>query len=178
MVRYKGQIKILDVFQDCPGVLVLVGDGPEREPIKVRVDELGLKDRVRILPFTRDVSPIYAGSDVFVMSSGPQEGLVLVVLEAMSCGLPVLALRTPAMEQVIDHGVTGILMDHLSELPVILKTLSTGDLHQLGVSARSKVQSDHTALAMTRKVEAIYREVLAAKRYRAPRIKKVGGPPH
>lgn len=71
--------------------LLLVGrfDGNEKNILQL-INELQLKDKVFILPFSNDINGIYAASDIAVHSS-LSEGLPNSLLEAMSCGLPVIA---------------------------------------------------------------------------------------
>ncbi len=70
--------------------LVLVGDGPQRESLERAAQECGVGDRVRFAGHLGDPAPTYRSFDVFAMSSRTEQ-MPLVVLEAMACGLPVVA---------------------------------------------------------------------------------------
>lgn len=73
--------------QEPKAVLVLVGDGPMRQELQHRVDELGLGDSVRILGQRDDVASLLPAFDVFALPS-LLEGFAMAVLEAQAAGLP------------------------------------------------------------------------------------------
>lgn len=70
----------------------VVGDGPQRESLRRSTEELGVADRVRFAGFQRDVGPFLGAADLYVLPSRT-EGFPLVLGEAMSAGLPVVATR-------------------------------------------------------------------------------------
>ncbi|WP_026203211.1 glycosyltransferase [Rhizobium giardinii] len=78
--------------RDPRAVLLLVGCGEERANVDALATELSLKDAVRFLGHRSDVADIMSIADLFVLPSR-FEGLPLVVLEAMSLGVPVVATR-------------------------------------------------------------------------------------
>jgi glycosyltransferase involved in cell wall biosynthesis len=78
--------------------------------LQKRIYERHLERCVQLLGFRRDVVALYSAADVFVLSSH-KEGLPMVLLEAMSAGLPVVATRVGAVPTVIEDGVHGVLVD-------------------------------------------------------------------
>lgn len=70
--------------------LVLVGDGPCREPLQLLCLELGIGDKVIFVGTTRDTLSYYLSFDVFVMSSITEQ-MPMAMVEAMACSLPVIA---------------------------------------------------------------------------------------
>lgn len=70
--------------------LLLVGDGPDREACERRCRERGVAERVSFAGASDDTAGVYAGMDVFAMSSRSEQ-MPLVVLEAMASGLPVVS---------------------------------------------------------------------------------------
>ncbi len=74
------------------------------------VHDLGIFNRVKFLPPTRAVEQAYNGFDVFCLSS-LSEGCSNVILEAMGCGVPVVATRTGGNPELVQHGKTGLLFD-------------------------------------------------------------------
>jgi glycosyltransferase involved in cell wall biosynthesis len=90
--------------------VVLVGDGPERHRLEALTDRLGLRSRVTFLGFVGHdrVPALLRGADVLVMPSRYEE-LGTAMLEAMHCGVPVVATRTGGIPDVITDGVNGLL---------------------------------------------------------------------
>ncbi len=92
-----------------PGVdLVLIGDGPQRGQIEAEAAAAGICERVRLLGHREDVAELLPGLDVFVLPS-LSEGMSNTLLEAMACGLPVVASRVGGNVELVRNGVTGIL---------------------------------------------------------------------
>jgi len=92
--------------------LVLAGDTPG-EPVRALVEELGIADSVVFagsLPGeSDDLLRLYQGAELFVLPS-MQEGLGIVVLEALACGTPVVATACGGPEGIVIDGVTGRLV--------------------------------------------------------------------
>lgn len=90
----KNQMFLLDVFyafqKNIKNTrLVLVGAGPDDKALKKKVDKLGIKEKVIFLGAREDVEDILSAMDVFLFPS-LFEGLGIVILEALACGLPVI----------------------------------------------------------------------------------------
>lgn len=99
--------------------LLLAGDGPQRAALESLADALGISDRVRFLGALDDVRPVLHAADAFAFPSrGESFGGALA--EAMAAGLPCIALRSShtirtASEEIITHGITGLLADGCHE---------------------------------------------------------------
>ena len=91
-----------------PIKLLLVGDGPDRMPAEHLARELGVYEDVRFMGKQEAVEEIIAIADVFVMPSA-SETFGLAALEAMSCGVPVVASNIGGLPELIDHGENGFL---------------------------------------------------------------------
>jgi len=89
--------------------LWLVGDGPLRPKIERIVKEKGLEEKVLFLGIRSDVPKLLADSDIFILSSD-WEGVPLTILEAMAAGKPVIATAVGGIPELIEDGVTGILV--------------------------------------------------------------------
>lgn len=88
--------------------LLLVGDGPLRGPVISAATRRLPRGRFQWLPGLEDLLPLYQEASLFALSS-VREGLPNVVLEAMACGLPVVATRVGGLEEAVEHGRTGLL---------------------------------------------------------------------
>jgi len=91
-----------------PWQLVLVGTGPEREPLGRLAGALGIEPRVRFAGFHADVRPFYAIADVFALPSH-SEGSANVLLEAMMARVPIAATRAGGNPEIVLDEETGLL---------------------------------------------------------------------
>jgi len=89
--------------------LALVGDGELRNLVERTIQELDLHDHVRLLGNGPVVEDILPHADLFVLSSR-REGLPMVLLEAMACGLPIVTTAVGGIPEVVKHGVNGFLV--------------------------------------------------------------------
>ncbi|MFG1608408.1 glycosyltransferase family 4 protein [Actinoplanes sp. NPDC049265] len=90
--------------------LSIFGNGPDREKLIARAAELGFGDSVRMPGITRQIDKELAAASIYVLSSR-FEGLPMVLLEAMSHGLPAVAFDCPTgPREVIEDGVNGRLV--------------------------------------------------------------------
>ncbi|MCD7819710.1 MAG: glycosyltransferase family 4 protein [Lachnospiraceae bacterium] len=90
--------------------LIIAGTGSQEMQLKELASELNVEDRVHFLGYRRDVGALCKASDVFVFSSR-QEGLPVAIMEAMACGLPVVATRIRGTVDEIDDGNGGFLIE-------------------------------------------------------------------
>ena len=94
--------------KDLPASLLMIGDGPDRAAAETLARELGIWERVHWLGIIDDTAPLLASSDLFLLPS-ENESFGLAALEAMACGLPVIATASGGMPEVIVDGETGYL---------------------------------------------------------------------
>lgn len=96
--------------------LILVGDGEEREHLETLTDNLGIRECVEFagrVPHER-VEDYMNQAEVFVLSS-LSEGFPVTILEAMACGLPVVATRVGGVPDIIKNGTNGYLVDTMNQ---------------------------------------------------------------
>ena len=98
------------VQREVPSVLVMVGDGPERVLAEQEARTLGVHDVTHFLGRIDAVAPLLASADLFLLPS-QSESFGLSALEALACGVPVVASRVGGLPEVVDDGVTGVLCD-------------------------------------------------------------------
>ncbi len=129
--RLKWQLKFCFIGADqCDGDIVRTAE------------ELDVIDRVVFTGFQKDIVPYLKASDIFLLAS-KSEGFGLSVLEAMAAGLPIIATRVGGISEIIDDGVTGLLikpetpqaivdkLDQLLENPRFSERISEAALHHV-----------------------------------------------
>jgi N-acetyl-alpha-D-glucosaminyl L-malate synthase BshA len=93
---------------DVPAVLVLVGDGPQRQDAENEARALKVEADVRFLGKLDSTADLLRSADLFLLPS-QTESFGLAALEAMACGVPVIASRVGGLPEVVVHGETGAL---------------------------------------------------------------------
>jgi glycosyltransferase involved in cell wall biosynthesis len=152
------------VTQSHPDVLfVVAGKGPSRKLIENRIKELGIGDNIKLAGFVPDnLLPVYYGAaDCFVLPSASGEGLPLVLLEAMACGLPVIATAVGGTPEILRHMKNGVLVpprnpEAMAE--ALTKLLSEGLGPALGREARRTVEERFSWEENVRQLQEIYSE--------------------
>jgi L-malate glycosyltransferase len=94
--------------RQVPARLVFIGDGPERPAAVEEAERLGVADRVVFLGKQDSVAELLSCADLLLLPS-QSESFGLVALEAMACGVPVVASDVGGIREVVDHGVSGYL---------------------------------------------------------------------
>lgn len=109
--RIEDVIKIFAIVnKQVKSHLVLIGDGPERSKMEALTRELGLKESVCFLGKQESFVRVLQNADVFLLPS-ESEGFGLAALEALSCGVPVVASNVGGIPEVVQHEETGFLSD-------------------------------------------------------------------
>ena len=90
-------------------ILLIVGQGSLKKELENKIDELGLRENVRLLGVRDDIPRILAASDIFALASH-WEGMPISVLEAMSARLPVVATYVGDIPQIVTPA-TGLLVE-------------------------------------------------------------------
>lgn len=131
------------------GVVVGVADGE------------GGGARVTVLPRVRDIESVLGALDILIFS-GVGDSPPVTVLQAMACGLAVVATASAGAAAVIDDEATGALVASAAELRAAVARLSTdsGLRQALGRAARRKVERDHSLAAMVDPHARLYASLL------------------
>jgi len=131
--------------------LAIVGDGPLLPAVRRQVQELGLQDAVWLPGARADIKDLLHGFSVFALPS-LAEGTPVSMLEAMACGLPVVASRIGGIPEVVDDGVQGLLVPvgDVDALAAALAryALDAGLRAQHGRAARARVEERFSMRAM------------------------------
>ena len=159
LIKLKGPDILLEAFLDVQNELeninislVFVGEGPMRNELEQRVNEMQLTEKVTLKGQVgrQNLLEIYRESSVFIIPtiltpSGESEGFGLSAVEASSCGLPVIGSASGGIKDIVDHGENGYLFEpsNVSELKSRLMDVLThpDNRKEMGVKARKKVLS-------------------------------------
>jgi glycosyltransferase involved in cell wall biosynthesis len=115
LVAGKGLMRLVRCFAEATAErpdwqLHLYGKGRKRAEIAALAASLGVEDRVKLMGYTRDLPSVLAGASAFAMAS-LSEGFPMVLIEAMSVGLPLIAFDCPrGPREIIDDGSNGLLI--------------------------------------------------------------------
>lgn len=146
--------------------LQVAGDGPCMQEARETIQRLDLCDHVQLLGECRDVPAILRQASVFVLSSRT-EGISLTLLEAMACGLPVVATRVGGNAEVVEDGQTGRLVPagDVQQLAAAVERLwrDVDEARRFGQAGRERVVRHFDIERMVRQYENLYREVMAER---------------
>ena len=151
------------VAREIPSVLVMVGDGPDRVLAEEEARRLGIAESVFFLGKLDAVAPLLAGADLFLLPS-QTESFGLSALEALACGVPVVASDTGGIPEVVRDGETGALCpvgDVEAMAAAALDILRDRERWQTmsdaaAADARARFSSD----AIVSRYESFYQQVL------------------
>lgn len=175
LVERKGVRVLLDALAQ-PGALqacraVIVGDGPERGDLEAYAAALGVGERVsfRGRISAAELAQAYATAQAFVLPAvldqrGDTEGLGVVLLEAMSYGVPVVASRIGGITDIVEDGNTGLLVapGDARQLAAAVQRLAEDVTlaRRLGEAGRRLVQERFSWEALAARWEEVYRQVV------------------
>jgi glycosyltransferase involved in cell wall biosynthesis len=156
------------VRRDAPTArLSIAGKGRERRRLSKRIAAHGLADAVSLLGNREDVDELMLDADILVHPAR-WEGFGLVLLEAMRVGLPIVGTQVSAIPEVVDNGVTGILIspDDPDELAAAIAELIRNPMRrrEMGVAGYERLREVFSPEKMARGVAAVYDAVLAQPR--------------
>ena len=147
-----------------PGIaLRVVGGGPDAGHLEEKVEHLGIGSSVELAGPQRDVGPFYSAADCFVLVS-TEEGSSNAILEAMASGLPVIASDLSANREIVEDGVTGMLVpsrDVSALAHAIERLVLDPELREhLGDRARQQVREGFSEERYIEEHVALYRRLM------------------
>jgi glycosyltransferase involved in cell wall biosynthesis len=167
LVPHKGQRHLVEaaalVVREVPDArFVLAGEGELRGALEHQIRHLGLEKHVILAGFRPDILSVHKAFDIFVMSS-ITEGLGTSLLDAMACGRPIVATTAGGMPEVVQDGVTGILVsprDHPAMAEALVRLLKDEALRaRMGAAGLSLVNARFSAERMVAETLVVYERV-------------------
>jgi len=155
-----------ETHREIDARLVIVGDGPEREPLEAATASLGLGERVMFAGQVNNVQVYCAAADVLVNSSH-SEGSPYVLLEAMAAGLPIVATAVGGVPEMIENNETALLVpagEPQAMADAIARVLNDEQLAQrLSGNASASVALRFSPENYVRSLVEIYGQLLSAR---------------
>lgn len=142
--------------------LWILGDGPDRSRLEALARERGVGSVVQFLGFQPNPFRFIVAADVFVLTS-TYEGFGNVLIEAMACGTPVVATRSPGTVEIIKDGETGLLVEHdARSIANAIAELLTSPARREALAARAREGIAHYALpAVAARYDRLFQELAA-----------------
>jgi glycosyltransferase involved in cell wall biosynthesis len=155
------------IAREAPSVrLSIAGTGSLRPRLEGQIERLGLLDSVALLGRHPDVDRLMGEADAFVHTAR-WEGFGLVLLEAMRASLPVVATRVAAIPEVVEDGVTGILIppdDPEAVAEAVLSLVHDPErARRLGDAGNARLCEHFSPAAMAAGVAAVYESVVSRR---------------
>ncbi|AUC76365.1 N-acetyl-alpha-D-glucosaminyl L-malate synthase BshA [Olleya sp. Bg11-27] len=151
-----------EIQKEVPSKLMMVGEGPEREPAERLCEKLGITDKVVFFGNSNEIDRILCFSDLFLLPS-KTESFGLSALEAMASGVPVISSNTGGIPEVNKEGFSGFLSDvgdveSMSKNAIhILKNEAVLKQFKINAKEQAKTFDIHRIVPQ---YEAIYEETL------------------
>ena len=168
LIHRKGHDVLLGAMRRMSGeppVLVIAGDGPEREALQRSSVRLGLADRVHLIGFRDDVAALYRACDVFVLASRA-EAFGLVLAEAAYFGRPSVATDVGGVPDMVIDGRTGLIVppgDEQALADALGRLVSDPALRRaLGDAARAHALANFSVERMSAEFARLYRHLAAS----------------
>jgi L-malate glycosyltransferase len=163
--------RVLDVMrvfakvnEEVESVLVMVGDGPDRQTAESEARKLGVEKSVRFLGKIDSVAPLLAAAHLFILPSNA-ESFGLSALEALASGTPVIGTNAGGLPEVVRDGVTGVLcgvgdVDGMSNAAIELLT-DNGKWQDMSDAAAADARTRFAMDDIVAQYEEMYRAAIA-----------------
>ncbi len=146
--------------------LFLIGDGPLKSQIKTLSERKGLSENVILTGYLHksEIKKYLCAGNVFVTAS-QSETMGNSVVEAMSCRLPVVALNSSGIGDVLENEKGGFLVDNLTDYTNnVIKLIEHPNLHHNKSVSAYQRSLDFTDIAVADKFAEVYKEAAASKK--------------
>ncbi|MCD6564454.1 MAG: glycosyltransferase [Bacteroidales bacterium] len=157
--NYDLMVSICNAIKFDNFFFVIAGNGPDRRILEEKIKNEGLSDKFKLLGEQPYINEVLSTFDVFINTSH-YEGISNTILEAMAKGIPVLANDTGGTSEIVDHEVTGFLVNKNSEESFLnyLKILYSNDClyKTCSYNSRKAVEGKYSLSSMIKKYDKLY----------------------
>jgi glycosyltransferase involved in cell wall biosynthesis len=144
---------------------VMIGDGPLREELEIEIERGGFAGCLHMVEVRHDMEAAYPAFDLLLQTSR-SEGMPLVVLEAMACGVPVVAVGIGGVAEVVEHGSTGWLVSPVQWDDIsrdALRLLADPQrLKRMGLLGRERVETRFDLRECVSETSSLFRRLAAS----------------
>jgi glycosyltransferase involved in cell wall biosynthesis len=141
-----------------------MGDGPLRESLEDQAKAASIQSSVAFLGQRTDAFRVLSEFDIFVLPSSEREGLGISMLEAMSCGLPVIATNVGGIPEVVRDGVNGFLVPpknpHMLAERILRLLRDKNRAKSMGEAGKKILETEFTSEMMIGEIEKLYEEAI------------------
>lgn len=171
LAEHKGQAFLIRAFQkvlqeEPNAALLIIGEGPSRPALEELIQKLDLSGSVILTGYDPRARQIIAGLDLLVLPSR-SETFGMVLLEAMSTGVPMVAARVGGISEVISHEVNGLLVEYGDEqaLASAMRRMLQEEMLQFRFITEGKriVRENFNMERYIREIERIYDEIFSTR---------------
>ena len=153
---------IVDHFPEVR--LIIAGDGPTRIEVERKIEALDLCDNVHLLGIKSNMQEIMCSADLFLLNS-TLEGMPLVLLEAMSCSLPVVTTPAGGIPELVRPGKDGAVTKGFEQeeyAQTIIELLESDTKRKsLGQAGRKRVEESFSAERVVKMYEKVFEEAVS-----------------
>ncbi len=141
----------------------LAGEGPEKNNILRLIDEYNLQNGFILRGFIDDVETFYHGLDIYINTS-LHEGFPMSLLEAMACGLPIIAPKVGGIMEMINDGNEGYLIEgrdpkeYSDKCMELIKNKPL--IQRMATASREKIKNEYSMESMASKYYQLYSDVM------------------
>ncbi|NHJ13029.1 MAG: N-acetyl-alpha-D-glucosaminyl L-malate synthase BshA [Candidatus Thorarchaeota archaeon] len=143
--------------------LIIAGDGPTRIEVERRIEALDLCDHIHLLGVKSNMQQIMCSADVFLLNS-TLEGMPLVLLEAMSCKLPVITTPAGGIPELVRPGKDGLVTKGFGQeefAEAVIEILENDNLRKsYGEAGRRRVMDQFSSKRVVPMYEQVFQEAL------------------
>jgi glycosyltransferase involved in cell wall biosynthesis len=145
---------------------VIVGDGELRPDLERYIDEQGMRERVSLFGWQRDMAKVYSAFDVFLLTSR-NEGTPVSMIEAMASGVPAVSTDVGGIPDVITHNENGYLVKDFDKSDFADRIAALVDngpaRYSMGLKARDSVKEKFHKERLIREMRSLYKELVKKK---------------
>ena len=144
--------------------LIIAGDGPTRIEVERKIEALDLCNNVHLLGVKSNMQEIMCSADMFLLNSS-LEGMPLVLLEAMSCSLPVVTTPAGGIPELVRPGKDGAVTKGFEQeeyAQQIIELLENDEKRKkLGQAGRKRVEESFSAERVVKMYEKVFEDVVS-----------------